>query len=161
MNTTITINDIPVAASRPRVTKFSTFYPQKHTEYSNKTKKYLKTLGLTMLTNPISLNISFYVPFPSYASKSEEVNGDGMFGFGKPDIDNLEKMILDCMNGIVYDDDNLIAKKITTKQFSRKPRTVITIKEIQYGTEADKLVQKFIKRRTKAREERSKKILSR
>lgn len=158
MSTTITINEVPVAASRPRVTRFATFYPPKHTEYSNKVKAYLQTLGLTMFTNPISVNITFYIPFPSYSSKTEQSESDGMYGFGKPDIDNLEKMVLDCMNGIAYDDDSLIAKKTTTKQFSKKPRTIVTIKEIPYGTNADKLVQKFIKRRTQAREKKSNKV---
>ena len=115
MNTTITIDDIPVAASRPRVTKFSTFYPQKHTEYSNKTKEYLKTLGLTMLTNPISLNISFYVPFPSYASKSEEVNGDGMFGFGKPDIDSERRMGVCLARGKTVDEAVENVKKMRSQ----------------------------------------------
>lgn len=45
----------------------------------------------------------------------------------KPDLDNLEKWILDCANGILYRDDAQITKLSSSKHFCINPRTEIEI----------------------------------
>ncbi len=44
----------------------------------------------------------------------------------KPDIDNLSKFIMDCMNGIVYKDDSQIYNLSATKMYG-EPRTEIIL----------------------------------
>lgn len=45
----------------------------------------------------------------------------------KPDIDNLEKFILDCANKILFDDDHMIIKLSSKKIYSNQPKTEINI----------------------------------
>ena len=45
----------------------------------------------------------------------------------KPDRDNLDKFLLDSMNGIFFKDDAQVCDGPVTKQYSTRPRTVIRI----------------------------------
>lgn len=45
----------------------------------------------------------------------------------KKDLDNYLKLILDCGNGILYDDDHKINKATLKKSYSTEPKTVIYI----------------------------------
>ncbi len=45
-----------------------------------------------------------------------------------PDADNLVKMCLDCMNGVVYVDDRQIYEIYAEKLYGEEPRTEIVIK---------------------------------
>ena len=49
-----------------------------------------------------------------------------------PDIDNYEKFIFDCLNGVVYLDDKLIVSCRHDKRYSKYPRTEILIKEMNH-----------------------------
>lgn len=46
-----------------------------------------------------------------------------------PDIDNLQKSLLDALNGIVWDDDAKITHIEAWKFYSEKPRTEIEVNE--------------------------------
>lgn len=45
----------------------------------------------------------------------------------KPDIDNLEKWVLDIGNGILWKDDSKITQLHSTKHYSETPSTKITV----------------------------------
>ena len=47
--------------------------------------------------------------------------------YKKPDLDNLAKLILDAMNGLVFRDDALICELNLVKKYSTLPRIEITI----------------------------------
>jgi Holliday junction resolvase RusA-like endonuclease len=64
----------------------------------------------------------------------------------KPDLDNLEKFILDCANGILYIDDAQIVRLSSSKHYSTNPRTEITIvtkKQPDVTPEIKQLVKHF------------------
>lgn len=46
------------------------------------------------------------------------------------DLDNLNKVTIDSMNKIVYEDDKQIYELLCRKELSAVPRTVITVTEI-------------------------------
>ena len=48
----------------------------------------------------------------------------------KPDVDNLQKFILDCMTGIIYKDDAQIIKITATKVYSATTRTAICVRPV-------------------------------
>ena len=48
----------------------------------------------------------------------------------KPDIDNYEKFVLDCLNGVVYLDDSLVVSCRHDKRYSKNPRTEIEVRRI-------------------------------
>jgi Holliday junction resolvase RusA-like endonuclease len=47
----------------------------------------------------------------------------------KPDIDNLVKFSMDCLNGIAWEDDKQVISLSSYKYYSLKPRTEIIIEE--------------------------------
>ena len=52
------------------------------------------------------------------------------FCFIKPDIDNYEKFIYDCLNQVAWKDDKLIAESHARKVYSENPRTEIIIRSL-------------------------------
>ena len=49
----------------------------------------------------------------------------------KPDTDNIAKIILDSLNGIAYHDDAQIVRLTVQKSYSREPRVLVEISEVE------------------------------
>ena len=47
-----------------------------------------------------------------------------------PDLDNYEKMVFDCLNGLAWKDDKQVAESHARKVYSENPRTEITIRSM-------------------------------
>lgn len=81
------------------------------------------------LSVPVRLKIIFRMPIPkstSGAMKREMVNGVCHHS-KKPDLDNLQKFILDAMNGLVFVDDSQIHAITAEKVYSEHPGTYIEL----------------------------------
>lgn len=102
----------PLPLGRPRATKdtcghIKMYTPKMHKEYQKfvgwKVKDKMNKDKLQMCLNPMEIKIKFYT-------------------YGKSDLDNLVKNILDAMNGILYKDDSQVlrieAEKINVKSRS-------------------------------------------
>ena len=48
----------------------------------------------------------------------------------KPDIDNIEKIILDSLNGIAYKDDSQVVESNTSKHYAEKPRVEVVLERL-------------------------------
>ena len=48
----------------------------------------------------------------------------------KPDIDNYEKFIFDCLSGVVYRDDSQVVSCRHDKRFTENPRTEIEVRRL-------------------------------
>jgi Holliday junction resolvase RusA-like endonuclease len=83
----------------------------------------------SIITEPIEINIMFYMPIPKYtAGKKKVLMLDGTFKHTKkPDLDNILKFAMDCMNKIVYCDDKQIYSATAEKQYAIEPRTEMTL----------------------------------
>jgi len=123
------LNYTPVPASRPRVTKWGTFYSKKYNDYKNKIKhdiqkKFLNDNDYQKAEKTTALNIKiiFKFPFPkSYSKKKRlEIKENNYLHLIKPDLDNLEKAILDGMNEIVYNDDSQICELSSSKRYTEE-----------------------------------------
>ncbi len=87
------------------------------------------------LTGPLLAHILYFFPIPKSASKKMRMAmlcGEAHHVV-KPDKDNLEKFICDCMTGIVYDDDCKIVDGRGIKLFSEVPRTEIRIVRLTHN----------------------------
>lgn len=100
------------------------------------------------------LNFTFYMPYPKSLSKLEE----GLIEWGKklhsekPDVDNLVKFYLDCMNGVLFEDDRLVSKLSCRKEYSRDPRVEVEIVKMRKKGEAnvvDSILAQFSKEELK------------
>lgn len=86
------------------------------------------------LTGAISLDVTFYLPRPKghYGSGRNALKlkkNAPEWHTSKPDIDNLEKLVQDSLNGIFWKDDSQIAVLTCRKLYSEKPRTEIFISD--------------------------------
>lgn len=121
---TIEVDITPVPASRPRVTRWSTYYGKKHTQYV----KDVSTLGFKCtpekpqdpLETIIMVNTTYALPLPKSMPKKRRIELDGSFCDKNIDLDNLNKLFWDSVlvdGGIIKDDSQIViseSKKIWT-----------------------------------------------
>lgn len=90
------------------------------------------------------IDLTFRMPIPKSTStplRNQMLNGM-INHMKKPDIDNLTKFILDCMNDLVFADDSQICILYSRKVYSSVPSTLIRIKPFtknKYQSEIDKI----------------------
>lgn len=65
----------------------------------------------------LELTIFFDMPYPASWSKKRKANYTKEHHLVKPDIDNLVKFYLDCMNGVVFHDDKQIVRVFASKAY--------------------------------------------
>lgn len=82
-----------------------------------------------VLKGPIALDVLFYMPIPKSTSKvkQRQMENGVIAHTKKPDVDNLVKLVLDCMNKTIFEDDSQISDLRIKKIYSSKPGTLIRI----------------------------------
>lgn len=126
----LTINISPVACSRPRVSKFGTYYAKPYQQYKTELTWLLKSLYRgNLLSGPIIIKrLVFFMPIPKSLSMKRKLALDGLYHTSKPDLDNLIKGFLDCANGILIEDDSMIcAIENCQKIYSFAPRIEVEL----------------------------------
>ena len=85
------------------------------------------------LNEPLAIDILFRMPIPNSATKRIKqamLNGAHRH-IKRPDLDNLCKLVLDVLNGLVYRDDSQIDQISMKKIYSTNPGTFIRIIPIE------------------------------
>uniref|UniRef100_A0A6M3JAY5 Putative endodeoxyribonuclease n=1 Tax=viral metagenome TaxID=1070528 RepID=A0A6M3JAY5_9ZZZZ len=127
----ITIEGRPVAQARPRFFRrgkiVGTYSGQAKDKKAWISQAILQIKG--HLEGPLAVSMVFLMPIPKGTSKK---NVDAMLDCKihhtkKPDIDNLGKWVLDCLNGIAYQDDSQIIHLASRKLYGTAPKTMISI----------------------------------
>lgn len=78
---------------------------------------------------PLSLQITFFMPIPKSTSKVKKkqmINGV-IAHIKRPDLDNLQKFLFDCMNGLIFKDDSQIVAIHARKIYAENPGTFVRI----------------------------------
>lgn len=133
----IIIKGEPVAKGRPRFRNCGSFvsaYTPAKTKNAEKSIKEQLREYFTDLPSqkPIRIEFVFYFGIPkSYSKKKiKELETNKFLHTNKPDADNVAKLYLDAMNGLVFNDDKQIATLKITKLYTfLEPRTEIIIDE--------------------------------
>ena len=81
-----------------------------------------------ILLGPIHLAVIFFMPIPKSMSIRKQRDTRGWHTY-KPDLDNLIKLVLDSMNGVVFKDDSQICQIIAMKGYGETARTELTVTE--------------------------------
>ena len=78
---------------------------------------------------PITVFCTFYMPIPKSATKKFKALCDSVpvRHVKRPDVDNLVKFVLDCLNGVAWVDDGQVAEVNGVKVYSTQPRTVVIL----------------------------------
>ena len=131
----LTILGNPIAKARPRFSrrgKFVVTYNAQETEEGRWLWEAKQQINQPPLEGPIKIDCTFYMSRP----KSHYGTGKNAgklkasaptFHTKKKDLDNLIKMILDCLNHVAWKDDSQVCQIKAQKSYSDNPRTEIQI----------------------------------
>jgi Holliday junction resolvase RusA-like endonuclease len=85
--------------------------------------------GEALLDEPLAVLVDAHMTIP--ASKSKRWKTEALAGrirpTKKPDLDNIAKVVLDGLNGIVWVDDVLVVELAVRKFYSDRPRMEVSI----------------------------------
>jgi Holliday junction resolvase len=122
----------PYPSPRPRATArggyASVYMPAEYKKHKELVQTYFPKL---QLTGPLMVNMEFYFRPPKSWSKKKLAESLNNWHTQKPDKDNLEKTIMDAMNGHVYKDDSQVCVGQTLKKWAIEDKIVVTIAELE------------------------------
>ncbi|RME86623.1 MAG: RusA family crossover junction endodeoxyribonuclease [Planctomycetota bacterium] len=133
----LVIPGTPVGKQRPRSGKWGVFYtPKKTKNYEALIKmtaaNKMQEQGLEILDCPVYLIIRAFYPIPESWSKKKKAlaeSGD-ILPTVRPDLDNIEKAVLDGLQGVVFKDDKQVVEVLKRKVYtSTYPRIEVTVKD--------------------------------
>ena len=81
----------------------------------------MRRAGLVPFARPLAVSLDFVLPGEQRLAPVGKRDGD---------LDNLEKLALDAMNGVVFEDDRLVVMKWSRKSFGPEPRVSVLVGEI-------------------------------
>lgn len=122
----------PVAKARPRFNSKTrvTYTKSKTTKAENLIKaEYLKNGGERKENYTRAVKVVMFFVFPirkSWTKKKQKAMLNN-FHTIKPDLDNLEKTVLDALNGLAFKDDSQVCEVTKIKAWSEIPYTRITL----------------------------------
>ena len=122
----------PVGKQRPRFSRGRTYTPKKTVDYENLiASKANQAMGSSEpLQTPVAIFIWISHAIPaSYSKKRKEACLNGLEWPKKPDLDNVAKVFLDAMNGIVYKDDVQVVKLRVSKRYDTDSGVDVLVRE--------------------------------
>ena len=118
------INIRPIPKARPRLSKFAVYTPKKTADYEKliafEWKRRYKNL---ILKNAVKLDLLFCFKKAKSCKKDYHTQ--------RPDVDNLEKAILDGLNKTAFVDDCQVVEMKSKKVFSDTDKILITVTELE------------------------------
>ena len=126
----------PIAKKRPRFArrgKFTMAYNDQGTEEGRFLFEAQKQID-ECFGGPVKVSLQFHMPRPKGHYGTGKNAGKlkpsaPVIHTAKPDIDNLMKFVLDCLNGEAFKDDSQVFKISGVKGYSDEPKTIIYIEE--------------------------------
>lgn len=134
------IPGVPKGKDRPRFNRYGQAYS---TTATTDYEKMVKTLYLSHHGRqiepkvPVSVHIVAFYQIPKSANKAQKtmMREGRIRPMVKPDVDNVEKIILDALNKIAWHDDSQVVQLTAEKQYSDTPRVVVTVETLPTGIE--------------------------
>ena len=129
---TYSVEGDPVGKQRPRFSRGRTYTPKKTVDYESLiASKASQAMGSSEpLQTPVAIFIWISHAIPaSYSKKRKEACLNGLDWPKKPDLDNVAKVFLDAMNGIVYKDDVQVVKLRVSKRYYTEASVHVLVRE--------------------------------
>ena len=132
----ISVPGAPVGKGRPRFVRVTgrTYTPAKTANYeailAAAGGMVRMAIGEPPYDGPLQVRITAFMPVPaSWSRKKQAAALEGAIRPGKPDLDNIMKM-MDALNGIVWRDDAQIAEARLSKLYASEPRLEIEVEAL-------------------------------
>lgn len=135
---TFTIDGEVVGKMRPKATAFGgharVYTPAKQINNENWIRmEYLRQAkekefdGFGDKPLKIEIYLHLHVPKSLSKKKHEEALSGRLMPTKKPDLDNIEKTILDALNNVAFDDDRQVISLHATKDYANRDYTQVTM----------------------------------
>ena len=125
---TITLPLRPMAAPRPRVTRYGTHNRESYTQFKAAIGLACRRHFPRPLEGPLGMRLLFQFRTPK--SWSRKRRAAAFHHSIRPDADNLAKSILDGLNGIAFVDDAQISRLSVSKRWGESDLIEIEIRSI-------------------------------
>ena len=127
----------PVPAARPRVSRWSTYYPKKYTRFKKEMEALTGELDTTPCENLVCVSLEFMIKIPKSWSKKKRLAGENTYCNNNSDVDNYIKAILDSLNGVYFMDDRQVVEVFAIKKYSNEPRILFKMMEMNNDKRRD------------------------
>lgn len=137
MKVRFTIDGAPFGKQRHRTGNGHEYTPEKTRRYMMKVENIImdvmKENDMTMLEGPLYQEVKAYFPIPeSWPKWKKELALAGrLMPEVRPDYDNIEKIISDSAQSLLFKDDKQICRNAAIKRYSAEPRVEVEIGEIE------------------------------
>ena len=123
-----------IGKARPRHTRSGQTYTPAHTRlYERAIKKAFLDAGGSKLSGAVHVDFEAITGIQASATKAQRkrrMEGSEL-ALMKPDLDNIEKALLDALNGAGYDDDVCVVSVRKIKgRYESEPRLIVRVREI-------------------------------
>lgn len=129
-----TIPGAPVGKGRPRFTRGGRAYTPAATQSAETLIGHLARQAAegVILDPPIALDVRAYVTPPTKWHKADRVAAiaTANHAAGRPDLDNIVKLIADALNGVVWRDDADVARITAARVYAAVARTDVSIRSM-------------------------------
>ncbi|MBM3292225.1 RusA family crossover junction endodeoxyribonuclease [Candidatus Bathyarchaeota archaeon] len=129
-----TIKGDPVPKARARTVRKGgrtwSFTPKKVAEWEKIIKNEAKKNFNNPFSGPVMVSMIFYISRPASRRKDIWVPTT-------PDLDNLEKAVLDALNGVAYIDDRFVVGKNAQKKYVRKEDPGVFVRVTNLSQQVD------------------------
>ena len=81
---------------------------------------------------PLKVEMDFYFRIPKNTSKKKckMMEAGEIRPAKRPDIDNVQKLVMDAANGVIWADDSQVVEVVARKYWSDRPRVEVGVAEI-------------------------------
>lgn len=140
------IHGVPLTDQRPRHRGFVRTYDPRGTakvEIRKDIQAQLDAGDVVRVSGPIAVTVLVFEAWPTSAGTAERnLYSHGVIArTSNKDVDNYAKLILDCCNGLLWDDDHDIVRLTVLKGYDDKPREEVLVeKEGETETEVAKAI---------------------
>ncbi len=114
----------PIPKARARTVRKGgrtwSFTPKKVAEWERQVREEALKYFPEPMEGPVSLTLGFYLKRPKSRRKDN-------YCATTPDLDNLEKAVLDSLNGVAYEDDRYVVVKSAAKLYTRREEPKISV----------------------------------
>ena len=126
----ITFPIAPVVASRARVTRWSTYFPKRYTQFRKEFRELLEKYKAEPTDGLLYVKLDFYVQLPKTMFKKKKEEKEGKHCDNNADLDNYVKATLDSLEGKYYNNDKQIVMIRARKYWSDTGHIEFKMEEI-------------------------------
>lgn len=131
----LTIPGEPMGKGRPRWAKWGIYTPEKTVNYEMQIRERFAAEypGFQPLSCALRLEFTAFLGIPCSESKRKKalMEAGEIRPKKRPDLDNIEKIVLDALQSVAFRNDSQVVEVMKNKVYSHAPRLEVRLLEIK------------------------------